>query len=70
MFELLRRVLFLATAAAIMVLTAAQVRAFDILSVLETASETLQAAFSPWDDIEGLITESISGAKKILVQAY
>lgn len=35
------------------------------------ARGTLQAAFSPWDDIETLIIAEIDGAKKqVLVQAY
>jgi phosphatidylserine/phosphatidylglycerophosphate/cardiolipin synthase-like enzyme len=35
------------------------------------AEGTLQAAFSPWDDIEGLIVESLAGARQqVLVQAY
>lgn len=35
------------------------------------AQGTLQAAFSPWDDVERLITDSIDHARKqILVQAY
>ena len=36
-----------------------------------TAQGTLQAAFSPWDDIESLIIDAIDGAnKQVLVQAY
>lgn len=35
------------------------------------AQGTLQAAFTPWDDVEGMIVESIDSAKKqVLVQAY
>lgn len=35
------------------------------------AQGTLQAAFAPWDDIEGLILVSLDGARKqVLVQAY
>ncbi|WP_240162285.1 phospholipase D family protein [Glaciimonas sp. PAMC28666] len=56
---------------AMMLCAAAQVRAFDSLPPREVATGTLQAAFSPWDDIEGLITQEITGARhQILVQAY
>jgi phosphatidylserine/phosphatidylglycerophosphate/cardiolipin synthase-like enzyme len=35
------------------------------------AEGTLQSAFSPWDDIEGLIVQAMDGAQnQILVQAY
>lgn len=35
------------------------------------AQGTIQAAFAPWDNIEGLIVESIGAAKKqVLMQAY
>lgn len=69
--ERLRRGLVLAGVIATMTLAAAQVRAFDSASGPEVASGTLQAAFSPWDDIESLITHAIDGAKsQILVQAY
>jgi phosphatidylserine/phosphatidylglycerophosphate/cardiolipin synthase-like enzyme len=35
------------------------------------ATGTLQAAFTPWDDVEGLIVASIeAGQKQVLVQAY
>lgn len=35
------------------------------------ARDTVQVAFSPWDDDERLLTEAISSAKsQILVQAY
>nr|WP_311734923.1 phospholipase D family protein [Glaciimonas immobilis] len=61
--------------ASVVVITAiaasAQVNAFDTATPPELAIGTLQAAFSPWDDIEGLITQSIAGARKqVLVQAY
>lgn len=48
------------------------VHAFDASSSDPiTAQGTLQAAFSPWDDIETLIIDAIDGAKKqVLVQAY
>jgi phosphatidylserine/phosphatidylglycerophosphate/cardiolipin synthase-like enzyme len=32
---------------------------------------TVQAAFAPWDDVEGLIVDTLAGARReILVQAY
>ncbi|PUA16681.1 phospholipase D family protein [Glaciimonas sp. PCH181] len=69
--ERLRRGLVLAGVIAMMTLAAAQVQAFDSAPAPEVASGTLQAAFSPWDDIESLITHAIDGAKsQILVQAY
>lgn len=35
------------------------------------AQGTVQAAFAPWDDIEGLIVDQLGGARKqVLVQAY
>jgi phosphatidylserine/phosphatidylglycerophosphate/cardiolipin synthase-like enzyme len=35
------------------------------------AQGTIQAAFAPWDDVEGLIIASLAGAQReILVQAY
>ena len=48
------------------------VRAFDASSSDPIVAQgTLQAAFSPWDDIEALIISAIDGAKKqVLVQAY
>jgi phosphatidylserine/phosphatidylglycerophosphate/cardiolipin synthase-like enzyme len=45
--------------------------AFNAASEPLAAQGTLQAAFSPEDNIEGLITEAIDGARKqVLVQAY
>jgi phosphatidylserine/phosphatidylglycerophosphate/cardiolipin synthase-like enzyme len=45
--------------------------AFDAAPPVLTAQGTLQAAFAPWDNIEGLIAEAIDGARKqVLVQAY
>lgn len=59
------------TIVTVMIFTATQVRALDSVPPPEVATGTLQAAFSPWDDIEGLITREIAGAgKQILVQAY
>jgi phosphatidylserine/phosphatidylglycerophosphate/cardiolipin synthase-like enzyme len=47
--------------------TSAFDRAFGPLA----AEGSLQAAFSPWDDIEGLIVECLAGARQqVLVQAY
>ena len=35
------------------------------------AQGTLQAAFAPWDDVEGVIIDEIAGARRqVLVQAY
>ncbi|MDY7547544.1 phospholipase D family protein [Glaciimonas sp. CA11.2] len=70
-FVKLRERLVAATIIITMGLAAAQVRAFDATPPRELATGTLQAAFSPWDDIEGLITQEIAGARKqVLVQAY
>jgi phosphatidylserine/phosphatidylglycerophosphate/cardiolipin synthase-like enzyme len=45
--------------------------AFNVSSEPLAAQGTLQAAFSPEDNIEGLITEAIDAARKqVLVQAY
>jgi phosphatidylserine/phosphatidylglycerophosphate/cardiolipin synthase-like enzyme len=50
---------------------APSVGAFDSASYPLAAQGTLQAAFSPWDNVETLITETIDGARKqVLVQAY
>lgn len=47
------------------------VRAFELDSSPVAAQGTVQAAFSPWDNVEGLITGEIDAAKKqVLVQAY
>jgi phosphatidylserine/phosphatidylglycerophosphate/cardiolipin synthase-like enzyme len=52
-------------------LFATQAQAFDAGSAPLAAQGTLQAAFTPTDNIEGLITEAIDGARKqVLVQAY
>jgi phosphatidylserine/phosphatidylglycerophosphate/cardiolipin synthase-like enzyme len=46
-------------------------KAFNTASEPLAAQGTLQAAFSPEDNIEGLITEAIDGARQqVLVQAY
>jgi phosphatidylserine/phosphatidylglycerophosphate/cardiolipin synthase-like enzyme len=45
--------------------------AFDAATPPAIAQGTLQAAFAPWDNVEGLIVDAIDGAKKqVLVQAY
>lgn len=45
--------------------------AFDASPSVSAAQGTLQAAFAPWDDVEGLILDALHGAKKeVLVQAY
>lgn len=50
---------------------APNVQAFDLAPSPIAAQGTLQAAFTPWDDIEGLITDAIDASKKqVLVQAY
>lgn len=47
------------------------VQALDSSSFPFAAQGTLQAAFSPWDNIEGLIIDAIDAAEKqVLVQAY
>jgi phosphatidylserine/phosphatidylglycerophosphate/cardiolipin synthase-like enzyme len=47
------------------------VQAFDFAASPIAAQGTLQAAFAPWDNVEGLIIDAIDGAKKqVLVQAY
>lgn len=47
-------------------------RAFDTAATEPIAAQgTLQVFFSPWNDIETLIVDTINGAKKqVLVQAY
>ncbi|MDP5009030.1 MAG: phospholipase D family protein [Glaciimonas sp.] len=45
--------------------------AFDSQQSPQAATGTLQALFSPWDNIEGAIISSVKDAKKqVLVQAY
>lgn len=52
-------------------LTLSQAFAFDKPPPIVPAQGSLQAAFSPWDDLEGLIANAIDGAKRqVLVQAY
>lgn len=58
-------------ACACLLVCAPVVRAFDASPPVVTAQGTVQAAFSPWDDIEALIVEALAEAKKeVLVQAY
>lgn len=59
-------------AAAVCLIVAIQAHSLDSINSQPVAAQgTLQAAFAPWDDIEGLIVEAISSARKqILVQAY
>lgn len=52
-------------------LALSQAFAFDNPPPIAPAQGSLQAAFAPWDDIEGLIANAIDGAKRqVLVQAY
>lgn len=52
-------------------IAASNAQAFDAASAPIVAQGTVQAAFAPWDNIEGLITDALDDAKKqILVQAY
>lgn len=61
----------LATIFSYLLLSASLAHAFDVSSFPMVAQGTLQAAFSPWDNVEGLIVDAIDGAKKqVLVQAY
>lgn len=60
-----------AVALSIVLLSGANAHALDTGSQPIPAQGTLQAAFAPWDDIEGLIIAAIQSAKKqVLVQAY
>lgn len=45
--------------------------AFDPVAAPVVAQGTLQSAFSPWEDVEGLIVQALDDAQsQILVQAY
>ncbi|HTN67426.1 MAG TPA: phospholipase D family protein [Burkholderiaceae bacterium] len=45
--------------------------AFEPLPAPVAARGTIQAAFAPWNDIEGVLVDAIDAAKKqVLVQAY
>jgi phosphatidylserine/phosphatidylglycerophosphate/cardiolipin synthase-like enzyme len=68
----IRRVLFAAACASILIFAQNAV-AFDapLVPLHLVAKSALQAAFTPWDDVEGMIVEEIAGAQKqVLVQAY
>jgi phosphatidylserine/phosphatidylglycerophosphate/cardiolipin synthase-like enzyme len=46
-------------------------QAFQGSPAVLQAQGTVQAAFAPWDDVEGLIVDALAGAhREILVQAY
>jgi phosphatidylserine/phosphatidylglycerophosphate/cardiolipin synthase-like enzyme len=54
-----------------LLIVAPALHAFDAASLPAAAQGTLQAAFAPWDNVEGIITDAIDRAKKqVLVQAY
>ncbi|MBC7503020.1 MAG: phospholipase D family protein [Herminiimonas sp.] len=58
-------------ACACLLVFAPLVQAFDAGPPVVAAQGTVQAAFSPWDDVEALIVETLAEAKKeVLVQAY
>lgn len=60
-----------ATALGIALLIASNAQSLETGSHPVAAQGTLQAAFTPWDDIENLIIDAIQGARKqVLVQAY
>lgn len=45
--------------------------AFRNSPAIVPAQGTVQAAFAPWDDVEGMIVDTLAGARReILVQAY
>lgn len=67
----MKRPLRAAIACTGLLLAASNLHAFDAAAPVLAAQGTLQAAFAPWDNLEGLIAEAIGGAKKqVLVQAY
>ena len=54
-----------------LLLWASLAHAYDVSSAPLVAQGTLQAAFSPWDNVEDLIVDAIGAARKqVLVQAY
>jgi len=60
----------IAAACACILLLAQNAAAFDVPSH-PLANSDLQAAFTPWDDVEALIVDELAGAQKqVLVQAY
>jgi phosphatidylserine/phosphatidylglycerophosphate/cardiolipin synthase-like enzyme len=63
--------MYCAIALASMLVLPTNIHALDPASSPITAQGTLQAAFAPWDNVEGIIIDTIGGAKKqVLVQAY
>ncbi len=65
------RVVFGVIAWLAMAVPVANAYAFEPLPRPTPAHGTVQAAFAPWNDIEGLIVDAIGAAKKqVLVQAY
>lgn len=66
-----RRAVLSAASLAIALSMTAPAAAFDPASAPLAAQGTLQSAFSPWEDVEGLIVQTIAGAQsQVLVQAY
>jgi len=58
-------------AAALAMVVSIPSAAFEPLEAPRPAHGTVQAAFAPWNDIEGLVVEVMGRAKKeILLQAY
>lgn len=58
-------------AASVLALSGSPALALDVASSRIPAEGTLQSAFSPWDDVEGLVVESLAGARRqVRVQAY
>jgi phosphatidylserine/phosphatidylglycerophosphate/cardiolipin synthase-like enzyme len=65
------RLLRTAACCAALALLTPPANAFDAMPQPAVAQGTLQAAFSPWDDVESLVVATIDGARKqVLVQAY
>ncbi|HEY4317643.1 MAG TPA: phospholipase D-like domain-containing protein [Herbaspirillum sp.] len=64
-------VLTFAAVVALWLAPAPQAHAYHGAPPTIPAQGTVQAAFAPWDDVEGLIAETLAGAhREILVQAY
>ncbi len=67
----MRRALHLASICLSLLIIASDVNAFDERRTPLLGQGTLQSAFAPWDDVEGLIVEVLNDAKtKVRVQAY
>ncbi len=67
----MRRSIRRAIAWAGLLTVAPALHAFDAASPPVAAQGALQAAFAPWDNVEGVITDAIDRAEKqVLVQAY